>query len=267
MNELIRMQYLDAMGIETYVPRRLLPAAKLSVKCNLPVKFAAPLVSEQKVSVAQAPAELSLLSPLTVGASGFVESILKVQHNNRSKTKPTDDSEITLQQFIAPKSHKSLRFNLLVWQLANGTVFIDSHEPKAALPTATLLNNIVRVIYPDQVLPKYDIIQWPLFNSKTSTENELLAARDMAQAFLGSRFDAVKPSLLVVMGRLAKNIILDTGPEMIDDDAVYGLQQSIGSLPCSHVVLPSLSQLLREPLLKRHIWSALIQSAGFIKTA
>ena len=39
MNELTRMQYLDAMGVETFVPRRILPAAQLSTVCELPVEW------------------------------------------------------------------------------------------------------------------------------------------------------------------------------------------------------------------------------------
>ena len=46
MNELNRMQYLGAMGIDTFVPRRLLPAAKVPVACALPIEWVSEAVAE-----------------------------------------------------------------------------------------------------------------------------------------------------------------------------------------------------------------------------
>lgn len=53
MNEQRRMQYLDAMGIDMFVPRFVLAGAALSSQCELPVakQAAAPAVAKGVASV------------------------------------------------------------------------------------------------------------------------------------------------------------------------------------------------------------------------
>ena len=42
MNELARVHYLEAMGVSSYAPRFVLPAAKPSVVCEMPVPIPLP---------------------------------------------------------------------------------------------------------------------------------------------------------------------------------------------------------------------------------
>ncbi|HEY7772042.1 MAG TPA: hypothetical protein VIC26_02585 [Marinagarivorans sp.] len=267
MNELIRMQYLDAMGIDSFVPRKILPAAPTSVLCELPVAVECEVLSPdldvavnahaaqpQQASAATEAIMHELLSP----ADGEPVTVAK---SKRAGTA----GEMSLQQLLAAKPAPQLRFSLSLWQLNNGVVFVDSRELKGALPTTKLLDNIVKVVFPGEILPRPDVINWPLDASTgvRANGNGLHDAREMTQAFLASRFEQKAPKLLVIMGESAGRVIL-TPPNALDSQSEkheapqWGVATQAEHLGCSIVTLPSLADLLRQPLLKRHIWPALM---------
>ncbi|MDZ7922629.1 MAG: hypothetical protein U5M23_00920 [Marinagarivorans sp.] len=275
MNELTRMQYLAAMSIESFVPRSILPAAKASVACVLPevwlddlqddIVDVQPLVHP---ALRPSASQVSSPSPAHHAASqSLVKDILAPSQALAETPLARIDSDRTLQQLLIKSRHKPLSFSLSVWSLANGVVIIDSREPKAALPTSALLHNIVMAFARDGVIPKPDFINWPLLHSATANPNETQDAQEMTQAFLASRFEMAAPKVIVVMGEMAASIVLnkallnqkELNQKELNQAAPdnYGTPITSAHLPCPAVCLPSLAQLLKEPLLKRFIWLAL----------
>ncbi|WP_394201264.1 hypothetical protein [Marinagarivorans algicola] len=279
MNELNRMQYLDAMGIEMFVPRKILPAAKMSTACAvsylsqaqdsaltggmqaLAVSAQAQLAPPHATGMAEAPEIASSAATREIVTDWLAPSkAANAKHETPVQDSTVQDNtpaERTLQQVVSQKKPQLLRFNLGLWQLANGALFIDTREPRAALPTTTLLRNIIAAIMPAMLaegLPKADTINWPLLESPIANPNELAQAREMTHAFLASRFEKTSPKLMIVMGEQAFDIVAAsqgmTTPK-------YGESVSPTHLPSPVVYLPSLTQLLNEPLLKRFVWPAI----------
>lgn len=249
MNELARMQYLEAMGIETFVPRLILPAAKRSTQAALPVVWIDEVVSSAPDEPIRAGLGELIAPPQ---ASNLVQELLAPSKALTKESVQTSAPEArTLQQLLVPSRAPVLRFSLSVWQLENGIVIIDSREPRGALPTSTLLKNILSVLAPNLAIPKPDLINWPLLQSETPNANAMADAREMTLAFLASRFEVVEPKLVVALGGMAvKMIVQQEGYEL-------GQSHSVAHLPCPVMVLPSLTEFLKQPLLKRHLWPAL----------
>lgn len=310
MNELHRMQYLDAMGIEMFVPRKILPAAKASAQCavsylpqstgdggltaslpkDLAVNAQASLqpkaqpksLSRLQSSLQSNPAEVSALN------AALNDVVSKKQPEEQQPAKQlrppsaapnlrsvgdvlgdpqgapqASSADQTLQQFNRQKKTKLLRFNLSVWAFDNGAVFIDSHEPRAALPTTTLLRNIIAAIMPGVLtgnLPKPDTLAWPIDELGVPNSRELEQAREMTQAYIASRFAKTQPKRLFLMGESAFNMLAFDSADtttFTGELPDYGAVLTPSHLPCRAVYLPSLAQLLNEPLLKRFIWQAI----------
>lgn len=276
MNELARMQYLDALGIDTFVPRLVLPAAKASVQCELPVvseeEFAAAASNEQAgfsnphMLDVEPDDRTSAVAEKPVAAGAFVKSLLepaKTPANRPSKSHSAVAKKVaipaTLKSLIEPQTseRKALRFQLNFWHQPSGLSVLDTREPKAALPTTALLQNIYSVFSPNTHLPQGDLIQWPLIESPVPNPGELQDARDLTQAFLASRCTNAAPKLLLVMGKTAMQMLSET-----EHLPKYGTSLSVAGLACPVVYLPSLAELLKEPTLKHYIWPA-VRSHGF----
>lgn len=288
MNEATRMDYLEAMGIEMFVPRRILPAAQLPSVCQLPVEW----VDDAQLEVVGAESLASGSEPLHSGAtlSLDAETTPAASASLVDRTFPVDrpspaaptaksasssvmqtllestvevpqtaniaDPELTLQKLVSQKPKSRLRFSLSVWVLENGVIIIDARSPQAALPTPTLFHNMMSALAPGVELPKADIIQWPLLESAIAVPNEKEEASAMVQAFLKSRLEQlqeknIQPTLIVAMGNIAAAQLL---PPQESYYEIGQLHTSAISLDLPIAVLPSLTELLKEPTLKRHIW-------------
>ncbi len=258
MNELARMQYLTAMGIDTYVPRSILPAAKLSVACALPEVWLDEDCDEIIAAIPSVNSAVNSAKPFEANSvnQSLVQAILAPSQALTEIPLARPSTDRTLQQLFVKTHHKPLRFSLSIWQLANGVMIIDSREPKAALPTSALLHNIVAAFAQGITIPKSDQINWPLLHSDVVNPNEMQEAQEMTQAFLASRFEISAPKALVVMGEAAATMVLGLKDIKVEGGG-YGTTTTPPHLPCPTIYLPSLAQLLKEPLLKRYIWAAL----------
>ena len=284
MNEATRMEYLEAMGIEMFVPRHMLPAAKASVACELPIEWVDDVASNidgttLDITDAGNIANAGQMQPIrpndshlaqsqqaaNIGAntaadqlpSSVMQSLLEPSAQ-KTATRQIADSALTLQQLVSQKPKKGLRFSLSVWSLNNGVVIMDTRSPQEALPTLALLQNIIKALDPNLLIPKADIIQWPLLESPVINPSEAEEASAMVQAFLSSRLEQLQlentqPKLVVVMGETAVNTLLPPQEKACEVGQLYSLE----SMAVPVAVLPSLTECLKEPLLKRYIWPLL----------
>ncbi len=298
MNERERTYLLDAMGISQFVPRFQLPAAAPAVLCSgwaaekvdtaEPVlrsasdapSFNAPSSNVQSFRVQPPSAEgalrlmdaLDLASrvattaghhPIDTGANVALQSLMATPPSPQRAQQMAEmplpvRGEATLAAMGRPAP---IAFQLRVWTLPSGVLWIDSHEPQAALPQAGLLANILRAFNPLWTLPQADLLQWPLPHLPKAAQSAD-AAHEMVQAFIESRLESLRASGtassvgLIVSGQMAMRWVL-AKPLLPDEALPQVLPAADGPFGCGVLCLASLTQMLKTPSLKATLWPAL----------
>ena len=202
MLEKHRLTYLDALGIENYMPRyqlvNALPSQLLSDDAlREPAAFSTADVQSIALTGDKSGTESNLVrddavqdahtlqndSELSHVASTVATDVMSalgiVPQGNKDVGSTTLRAEVEKQNVSDPKPEPSvdktlpaidkadIRFSLNIWRIKNELLVIDSRQPAAALPTEKLLQNILRSIgYPLAQLPPSDLVRWPLFSSK-----------------------------------------------------------------------------------------------------
>lgn len=201
MLEKHRLTYLDALGIENYMPRYILPNAQPSqllsdeALCE-PTAFSTAdvenltstdtaLLSDDHDDSAQ------VMEPATPAADELMQSLgIKPAADVLEKVSPQPEAldsghdmptaDASIQAITQPvkvtdesvrvdtvesTATQDVRFSLSVWRIRDELMVIDSRQPASALPTDKLLQNILRSVgYPLVQLPKSELLRWPLFN-------------------------------------------------------------------------------------------------------
>ncbi len=273
MNERQRMQYLETMGIDCFVPRFILPEAKSSSLCELPVAndparsfpvegivpaadlsqggLSAPAMSESRsntgspdLSRAGGPKRISIDDIIDAAPSAAIDEI--------SGKDVGGETVQALVDSLTDKPKEEVRFSLSLWHVDNIQI-IDSRKPGDALPTDALLSNILLAVGGLTLqLPRVERIDWPMV--ETASDKSWNAAREMVQGFLEGRLFARPVSHILLFGQDACAAVL--GKEV---DFIQQRYQSIAvdAFGASAIVLPSLADILRAPKFKADVWRAL----------
>jgi hypothetical protein len=274
MNELQRQQYLDAMGIDTYMPRWILPAAPAPVACDvsfLPLLLEAPLAGidasvdtavdtgvENRVE-SRADPRVAMPAPHAAPAVAATapRPVLDVLLATGVAATPAiaaatrGESTPTAEPLAAPQP--AVEFVLSVWRVSPQLMVIDTRKAQLALPTDALLGNILLALgYPPQPLPPADILRWPPANSP-SIGKTAADAREWLDTFLEIRLHADPVQHLLLMGEACLYIL----PEGSDYETLLGHAVELPALQTTAVVVCGLSDMLLEPLRKRQTWQAL----------
>lgn len=251
MNELQRMQYLDAMGIEMFVPRLLLSHSAKSLRCELPVTTELMPVPDQQDSRS--------LPQLAKGVHSVVEAtadagsrVLSEFSREASAPAKLARAEVLLPQ-NTPSANpvEDVRFSLSLWSLENGVMIIDSREPRAAFPTDKLLFNILLSTgFLSLNLPRAEVLNWPLAASRNA-DHGWQAASDMVHAYLEASSQKKMLRQLVLMGSDAWRAVL--GPDL-GSELEHGHKSVLKTLEAQILILPSLVEILRKPEYKKRVW-------------
>lgn len=263
MNEHQRMHYMEAMGIDMFVPRVHLPHALAS----RPLSFAAVdelvpspaqasvagLIGEEAVGdvLLETQKDAATPAPHTAVTEASVERILgkSASLSLVPDTKPLVEGSASISAVDAPAE----RFSLEIWQLPEYLV-LDSHAAGSGLPTAALLHNLLRhLVYTLSVLPESELIHWPMVDLPNKPKH-LSAAREMMGPLLEAKLTQSKQLLL--FGEDVFRVIAS------DADLARGFTEACYTTITIDdgkraLVLPSLSALLHEPLRKKGVWQAL----------
>ncbi len=249
MNELQRMQYLETMGVDTFVPRWVLSGARQSSRCVLPqanptqvdlsVRPLAGAATGASMPIAQHDAAAS--SPQAVGA--LVDALRETQPARKAPV-----AESLASSRVPGRPVEQVSFSLAFWRVHPRLIVVDSRQPKA-LPTEALLASIVSALQLSDRLPRADIQNWPVPGSRDSGWN---AAQEMIQAYLESRLDGEPVSHMVLMGTNAARAI---APETLAD--LPEGQIHLAKFACHAILTPSLAELLLEPGRKAQLWTQL----------
>jgi hypothetical protein len=266
MNERLRMEYLEAMGITMFVPRRILPGARASTQAVVPQVVSA----EEAPAVDRRPAEVVSLAEAV--------SLKEVQSPNQERVPPTQElpaaprqiqaavSDI-METFSRPASRADalpesagapaavteppVQFALSIWRPSPALMILDSRHAGGALPTQALLENILRAKGLSLPPSKPDILVWPHGGMAPAPGWD--AAREMLQAFLQARLERQPAQYLWLMGESACNAVL--ADRSFQES--LGLAINLDTLASLAVVLPSLADMLQQPALKARTWAAI----------
>ncbi len=317
MNEQQRMQYLEALGVDSYMPRLQLVAARPSVACA-PVRPVSippaalgsspatpPLVTSdtdsqvsrsvvkpQSASVEGMPVSPSVTPAPRSPSSSVLEALSsstakphamqKASEHSPLQSRPEQDRSIPSQDALrrepAPSKKpvantaSTPRFALTFWRVDEALLVVDSRRAELALPTDTLLLNILRALgVPVDALPQPDILRWPMTQDRYTPQGET-EARESSWAMLEAMHESKPLQHVMLMGEDACHYLMAAGvtPEdsrgsSIDSNGspLESLESSIGQLVnvadtnVKGVVVPSLSDMLLQPTVKARVWESI----------
>lgn len=243
MNELRRIYYTDALGVDLYVPRWRLPGAALSkpihLSPTLTAKEAPQAPVERPGTVAERLGEATQSQPRT-----HARALLD---NADAQVRPVAQSS----EVLDASDVQAVEFALDFWRIDQAVLVVDSRVPHSALPVNTLLTNILMSQNLAGRLPPSDALNWPMFKNDP-LHASLAHAREMVSAFVQSRLDGVPVKSIWLMGRAAYDAV---APEGLGYDQALGNALVAFGVPT--IVMPSLYEMLKTPELKAVCWKAL----------
>ena len=264
MNEASRMQYLDVLGIDSYMPRRILPGAPRPGACA-----ASPAFQPLPATVSNL---VSAVDFRSAGASPRPDQSRRESDEAARSVvaQPVETGDVAGQPVeeqvepMGPEGVAEPRFSLGLWLLEGSLLVIDSRQPQAALPTQSLLANLVFAVGYRQPLPPAEVFNWPLL--KVPETNSEPAARDTITAMLEARMESLQIRHCLLLGAAAIYYCADPdylfalsaysgGPDAVLN-AVQGKAVPVAGLSVSAIALPSLTQMLSTPGYKADAWRA-----------
>lgn len=252
MNELQRMQYLEAMGVDTFVPRFVLSHAPLPKLAELPQSaemVGAALAREPAISEEH---EQRVLPERAAAVNRIVNLDFQMESRRRAEDSSGAEKRGSSPQPISecPPVKEIARFSLALWRINNDVLVVDSRRPKAALPTETLLSNILfQLNLLRQPLPRADFLNWPMAGGNDHSWD---AASEMARAFLEGRLLSNPVRHMILMGSEAGRAILQQ-----DTRDHIGDKVRMEAFAADALVLPSLADILYQPELKKRVWQSI----------
>lgn len=259
MNELQRQSYLNALGLESYVPRWLLPGAPEPVQCDWPVE-AAPTedsAAEPPAVDTSAPTPAKTTEPAQ-GARALTDVMREM--GQVPAAEPASSPEV-----VAPAQQSALEvqpFTLSIWRSSLPLLVLDARQPRAALPTERLLHNLLcslgplfgpslGTLSPDSV--SEEVLSWPLVRT-ASVKLTAASARDELHTWLEAELERRPVKGLLLMGENAARHFLS---EEADLAALWWHKVELEAFGRPALVAPSLVELLQEPSRKLDLWRAL----------
>ncbi|WP_049720952.1 hypothetical protein [Gilvimarinus polysaccharolyticus] len=279
MNELQRQRYLSALGIDSFVPRLILPWAQPSAPCELPLPQA-PVAAVHKIT-AQPP----VLTSAPQGQTGGAETVGQVLRD-MGAVKPTAVRKEPLKTLLPKQVEKLETIHLRLWRPADDLIVIDHYHPGAGLPTDTLLHNILRLLWRADIrVDAGDAIRCPISDKVAS----LYTRQDMQlelQAWFSEVLQKTPTAKVWLLGASAAKYLLRTDSVSADvtksnvEEAVADADTPPGELSqgllfkrfplaisseakitADALVLPSLTEMLNTPELKNKLWYAVHDDA------
>lgn len=238
------MEYLEAMGVDMFTPRWVLPGARPSRQCELPVAPAPGTEAANAPSV-ETDREPPPRRETSVGA--LVDTLL--QKAPAAPQLPVADVPDSPEP--APVPQESAAFALAFWRVHPDVMVVDSRQQKV-LPTEALLQGVLSAVGVTANLPRAEVLTWPM---PGGGDKSWPAAREMVQAFLEGRLLSQPVRHLLVMGNDACRAVLGDEPDKLVPSGT-GVAQ-LDSFACEAIVTPSLADLLMQPRQKSVLWAAL----------
>lgn len=276
MNEAQRLQYLEAIGIDSYMPRWILPVAPAPVACTpvlrsptaAPAQVAVtPAASAPAAVPASVPAERAAGAAQPAPSAGLTAApVAAVAEALAAFAEPQPVEKLAAA--IAPATKAAVaedpRFALSMWRASDDLLVIDSRQAHLALPTEPLLANILLALgWPRQPLPRAEVLHWPMYDHPLAPKGEA-AAKETLLAMLEARLEQQPVAYVLLMGAEACHYMVPA--ELLPQDgagpaasltALRGKALPLDPVKATAIVVPSLSDMLQQPELKATTWRAI----------
>lgn len=253
MNEQQRQQYLDAMGIQPWFPRYVLPKAKPSIICEWGWEYREimhqPTVTaeqlQNRVEQAAMPAPFDSVGRPAVRP---VDILGKISGHVADANAETPDENAAVQN----KSAKRVdRFRLVILSI-NDNCLVVSELPGTGMNQFTrfherLLRNLLfSVAVPVTPILNPVLFDWPIAGNRADQDEE--AAYDAVHGYLTNQFSLHRRETIFLLGRNCVRHVL--GPTT-DFDEVRGVQDKDQQVI---VITHSLDALMKLPAIKVDTW-------------
>lgn len=248
MLEPVRSQYLAALGIDSYVPRLILPFAQPSLPCewSVPASDAATAIDEVPV-----PDEVRAPAPAVNAAAPRSEQAVVMRERVESvQTAPRPMARTAAEPAPSRQAEaSSLRFSLSVICADSGFLIIDDAPPAPSARTEyleVLGKMLARLASPPQLL--FDVFVWPRPRMPRHLDQGEAAAREVLATHLQKQIAARSLHTVLLFGDNAQQWA--GGSFAQGDGAGLRRAQSISFWRC-----------LREADAKRQLWNDVKQLA------
>lgn len=275
MNELQRHAYLDAMGIDSYYPKLLLPGAKASELCEMSVTTANPVIDASMESARLAVPEVGTENTNSVGAvvlpgrsksSEVLHALFedssrpKVQREmqsvNDDVAKAIEGVVKNATQAAGPNAAmknsttENPQFSLTIIRGAN-ILLIDEglNSTVDSLEYLQLITNILFAVGAKVQQLTLGSFNWPMVRNKQIDQSGL-AAKQTLEAFLRKQVSHLSLSYIVVLGETAKTYLCEQSS--LNGKFIAHEELSV-ELICTH----SATQMMNEASVKKSVWSDL----------
>lgn len=235
MNEVQRLQYLEAIGIDSYMPRWILPLAPTSVAC-VPVisepaanaaiavlpsiaasaaeavmatensdaqaqgKIAPPVAAIAPVMASVSPATALPATAPPVSAAAALAALAEPASAPAKAAAAVSGLVATVAKEADAAAVIDPQFSLSMWRATDDLLVIDSRQAHLALPTEPLLTNILLALgLPRSSLPRAEVLHWPMYDHPLSPKGEA-AAKETLLAMLEARLEQQPVSYVLLMG-------------------------------------------------------------------
>lgn len=266
----LRQEYLRAIGIESYFPRRKLPGAPVSKTCQWPASWRvpAPKAAEEQpapespavipASRREQPAPTASRQATAQAKPGIIDAIAPDNTPApQAPEKPARNREDFRLQLLCARVNDHLALLIALPHLGSGQLSAQQRN---------LLQNMLRfsAITSDQLLIEAEPFHWPMVqggqvdNSSTAAASALLAY--LEQKYTDWQFDA-----LLVLGEQAVQPLFFSGKQG-DDGSDSNNAEYATRKPTPQVSSPkqwrtfytrSLDEALHSPVLKKELWAAI----------
>ncbi|GAA5524819.1 hypothetical protein Maes01_01378 [Microbulbifer aestuariivivens] len=264
MHELHRAEYLQALGIPSYVPRYVLPLAPAPRQAQLPVAEAAPQnplprsadqildsVRRQAQPEAQSPQSAhgqtqgGLVAPARETAPQVARELESLVADTRP---PAAVTESRAEPLVAAEPLTQVApFVLSCWWIGDEVLAVDSREPGVALPVEALFNNMVRALGWQDLPREQERLRWPMAENRFAAAASASDARDTCSIWLEAASARRPVKSIWLMGQQARDFC-----------APVALEGDVTAWNNLHLLaMPSLSELLQAPARKREVWQLL----------
>ena len=271
-NELRRQAYLEAMGVESYLPRLLLPGARPSVLCELPdwasvsVQSAGQAPAGEPVAAAPAaPVSQGATAPAGRSGAADIQQLLDGADVPKRAQRVASGVAVTQQRAAAEVPHFSLSLVragrvLLVDDGLSGEV-----DPRAYLQ---LVHNLLFALGVAARELSLDVFSWPLTRVRGHVDQSQTAAREALTAYLAKQLELCGGSYLLLMGETAGSYVLNDAT--LGDAPGDGRRGNVllphPQLPARCLLTASAARALNDAMLKPLIWRDIQPLAAALKS-
>lgn len=251
MQEPLRSQYLAALGIENYMPRFILPGARLSVPCEwldapAQAEIAAPLVTDEKATAEKVAGEKAADdNQKAIGENASFATAQRAPVIEPGAKRATRIDENSSAKPIAAAADGP-KFALSIVLAAGGILLIDDAPASNADRSAyqRLLNNMLPALRPAAAQYVLDIFLWPL-TKQSKIPRDAAAAKETLAAYLHKQIQQRAIDTVLLLGEAAQRWCV------LESEGDVRLVKSASLLAC-----------VRDPALKRPLWNDIRHLGG-----